>query len=58
MLYETLSYTAPGALKGHHTPGSSENFRGCLTGKLMCNGVKRNEIAFMCICKTKELFIN
>lgn len=57
MLYETLSYTSSGALKGYHAPGRKKHFQGYMAGKLMCNGLRRNEIAFMCICKTKELFI-
>lgn len=57
MLYETQPYTACSALHGFIMRGGNECLQGKIPGKSLWNAFKkRNEIAFVCACKTTELY--
>jgi hypothetical protein len=55
MLYETLIDFVCSAILRCGAPGVHKLFQGNIPGKLWWNGSKRNEIAFVCIGKTKGL---
>lgn len=57
MLYEAFTYIVSYPFVRCCTAAGDEHLQSNIPGKLMWNGLGRNEIAFMCVCKTKELFI-